>query len=211
MIPIEDLAAAIAEATADDLPDVLRGLLVSVQRDLPPALSGLLSKLHAGHIASEAAADDGFTALSDAHARAAYLGRNLAGSTEPFGDYDTAFGQLIAEEQAQYFEKFVEDVSSGRYTGEDGELDIDAIERRAELYERRLRGSANEAWANTLPDGELIVWETHASETCATCETLANDSPWQPLELPTYPGSGETDCSIGCKCSIKTESGQEGF
>jgi hypothetical protein len=160
----------------------------------------------------EAAGEAGFDALLESHAQAAYAGRGLAGALDEFGELDEAVGRLIAEEQAQYFEKFLSDIGDGKYTLEDGLINEEAIETRAGQYNERLRGTANESWATALPLDELLDWVLGATEdSCSVCPDLAEQGPYKPTELPTYPGANETPCLFNCGCSLRTQSGAQGF
>jgi hypothetical protein len=212
MPPIEDLIAAILASSEDELDDVLRGLLVEVGQRMSSSLGELMVQVSRETIAVDSGRLSGIEALIEGHSRGAYLGRTMAGNDVPYGEYDTAFGSLVGEEEAIYLEGFLDDINSGKYTNADGTIDVEAIEARAELYEGRLRGTANEAFANTLDPDDLVYWEYgNTVNHCGTCTDLHDNSPYKPSEIPVYPGENACECSIGCGCGLRTESGKAGF
>ena len=209
MQPLEEFLEEVEEAGVPE--STIRAAFARLRAQLPPALVGIFDRIDIGLSEAQDAAE---LILGDAHSRAAYLGRRLAGSDEPYGEYDEQFGKLVAEQEAQWFEALHADVSSGRYTNDDGTLDSDLLESRATNYEERLRGTANEAWVNTLADDkQLIEWvlgEEDANN-CSVCPYLAEDGPYEANALPTYPGANETPCMFNCRCELRSEDGTTGF
>lgn len=150
--------------------------------------------------------------LADRHGRAGYLGRRRGGDDWEFDEDDALFGEIIAEDEQEFLDQFVLDLSLGRYRNGKGEPDIEAIDRRAQMYVRKLRGTSNEAFAGTADTEDEIEWLMSASEHCQSCRDLAAGSPYKPDELPTYPGSGGTSCLTSCRCRLKRVSDKrEGF
>lgn len=149
--------------------------------------------------------------LADAHANAAYLGRRKAGVLDTFNQRDIDFGRLAAAEQAKYLQRFVEDLKNGRYTNADGTPKKAQIEARWQQYQKRVVGSANEAWAFSLPNATKIYWVSMPGENCATCPALASASPFTPATLPTVPRTGGTECGVNCNCYLRTEAGATSF
>jgi hypothetical protein len=184
---------------------------------LPPSLRARLTEIAQQYVQGDfdfaAASDAAFNAFAENHAHAAYAGRNLAGATDAYGELDIAVGQLIAEEQAQYFETILRDALAGKFNNEDGELDLEALEGRADRFTARLRGTANESWINALDSEEDVYWVLGSppSGSCSVCPDLADNSPYKVTELPTYPGAGETPCMFNCDCTLRTESNKTGF
>lgn len=192
---------------------IQRNLLRMVGLRLSSELKAQAVDLGRSLITRDTALERSTLALVAGHANAAYAGRALAGSREPLGALDQVVGRMAAEDQAQYFEKFLSDIKSGRYTDPDsGELREAQIETRASSYTERLRGTANESWVNTLGVDTLIFWRLGGDEggSCSICPDLAQQGPYKASELPTIPGNNETPCLFNCRCYLEAESG-EGF
>jgi hypothetical protein len=202
---IDEIIAALDGAGDAEFENVLRAQFDSLRREMPTALASALRE-------AGSTPDAMFEILAEGHTSAAYMGRRLAGSDFPFGDYDTEFGKLVAESQREYLENFFADVQSGRYTGDDGALDESAISNRANYYQERLRGTANEAWCGSLDAEELIDWILDdGADSCTVCPDLAENSPYSPGDMPTWPGANETPCLFNCACGARTQSGKFGF
>jgi hypothetical protein len=148
--------------------------------------------------------------LTRAHSQAAYLGRYRAGDTSPKDGDDLAFAMRVVRGEDVFLARFEDALRAGRYTNEDGTLNTAAIQVRADLYLRRVRGTANETWALTTP-GE-IHWEIDTSaENCEDCLRHRAGSPYTWERLPTYPRAGETRCVTGCRCKLIAEGGGRSF
>lgn len=193
--------------------DIYRHLVPMVQNQLRGKLAAITRDYGAEMLAYETALARGSGALIEAHANAAYAGRALAGLRDPLGEFDQALGQIIGEREAQHLESFLKDIKNGRYTSDEGELNTARIEARAANYTERLRGTANETWSNSLPDGDLIYWRLGGDEggSCSICPDLAASGPYKPNQLPTHPGNNETPCLFNCRCYLETESGTPGL
>jgi hypothetical protein len=51
-------------------------------------------------------------------------------------------------------------------------------------------------------DGQLLEWDDVGDEqVCEDCLSLASMPPMPLSEWPTSPGAGDTECSVGCRCS----------
>lgn len=60
--------------------------------------------------------------------------------------------------------------------------------------------------------GELLDWDdTGDSSECDDCAMLATMGPMPLDQWPTTPGSGATECSVGCRCSMSSEGPSYGF
>ena len=82
----------------------------------------------------------------------------------------------------------------------------------------RLAAAISIAWAAeqhgyaqaAAHDGQLLEWQLDPDpgvHHCDDCPALA-ELPAMPLSMwPTLPGEGMTDCSVGCKCSMRAVSG----
>lgn len=215
MISLEEFLAAI-ESSGDDLDGVLRSSMERLRSDVPAELANILKRAHAGEIDEETARQLLWEVEAEGHGRATYLGRVLAtgDATEKYNEFDIEFGKLQADGQQPYAEKFLSDVLSGSYNDtETGDLDAASVEARADHYNHALRGTGNEAWTNSLATDEVIIWVLGEEDdgTCSVCPSLAEDGPYTPGTMPTWPGAGETPCVFNCRCTIVTESGKAGF
>lgn len=74
----------------------------------------------------------------------------------------------------------------------------------------RLAGGASVAWAGEQAgyvqaadaDGLLLSWQLGGAKPCADCPELAALPPMPLDQWPTLPGEGETECNVGCRCSM---------
>jgi hypothetical protein len=172
----------------------------------------IVESLAAGKIGAPEWAGIMLDALAEAHAQAAFLGRQRAGDRAPFDQDDTRFGQLTAQEEWPFLEGFARDLEAGRYTSFFGSLDVAAIDRRAQMYVARTFGTANEALG--LADGGDLWWilgEGPGLVHCSQCPALAAGSPYRPGELHVWPLGNSTPCYQNCRCEIRTASGLRGF
>lgn len=149
--------------------------------------------------------------LTDAHSKAVFIGRQHGGDFSPFEADDTAYAAGIVNGEAEFLARFLADLESGRYVGDDGFLLLDRITGRAELYANKLVGTANESWSLTQGEGVWYWWRTGANESCVDCLELEAASPFREDELPTVPGSCETACVMNCGCRLESSRGQSGF
>lgn len=150
--------------------------------------------------------------LADRHGRAGYLGRLRGGADWEFDDDDREFGQVIADAEDEFLEAFAMDLDLGRYRTPKGDPDVAAINRRAQMYVKKLRATSNEAFTGTAATDDHIHWIMAAAEHCEDCKRMARNSPYAPEDLHIYPGSGETACLTNCKCRLKRDSDHvEGF
>lgn len=78
----------------------------------------------------------------------------------------------------------------------------------------RLAGALSVVWAAeqhgyaqaAAADGLLIAWELDpnpAVHHCADCPALAALPPMPLDQWPTLPGEGQTECDVGCRCSLR--------
>ena len=173
----------------------------------------LAVSLGSGVLDAEAFGDRMAVLLEDAHTRAVVIGRHHAGDTAPEEADDRRFAELIVDAEAEYLAAFVADIAGGAYATEDGGLDVEAVAARAALYADRLVGTANEAWALTLPEETLFTWELGASDesNCEECPARAEASPYAQGDLPGYPGDNSTPCMFNCRCRLLTDAGEVSF
>lgn len=154
--------------------------------------------------------DTVFSLLTDAHARATYVGRYRAGDVAPIDEDDRRFAEEVMRGEDAFLARFEDALRSGRYTREDGSLKQSAILSRLSLYRDRVGGTANEAFA--LAAGGLLHWRLGEEAVhCPECPKLAEGSPYPWDQIPTYPRAGETTCLSRCRCRLETEDGIPSF
>lgn len=82
----------------------------------------------------------------------------------------------------------------------------------AESNARRLDAGESVAWAGeqagyaeaATTDGMLLQWQDEGDESvCGDCVGLAELGPLPLEEFPTTPGSGDTECNVGCRCALE--------
>lgn len=189
-----------------------QSLLHIVGHDAQKNLTEYVGRLARREMAAATLGAEAVALLADAHAHAAYLGRRLAGVPGAFGQADIDFGEAIAQEQGLFMSRFVNDIESGKYLLESGELDEKAIQRRADMYVKRLLGTANEAWAAAHPPDAQIAWRLGGTENhCPECPAYAEAGPYRADSLPAHPGDGSTTCGTNCLCYLENTDGEQGF
>lgn len=144
-------------------------------------------------------------ALLGAHMHATYLGRRLAGILAPLGLQDQQFAQSVMAEQAAYIDGLIRAIQAGRYT------DAGGLDGRLAMYARRLLGTANLAWALSLPAGTMVDWVLSSAEHCADCVARAAGGPYDAHTIPWVPGDGQSACTVNCRCELVTVDGERGF
>jgi hypothetical protein len=200
------------ELTPQEQEAALLAAFLDLRTGTEAELRALVTQLVAGELTPAAFGEQFLTILQGAHAQAGYLGRQLAGVLDPFGEDDTAFGVAQAAAEAAFLNGFVADLEAGRYRNAAGELSEKAIAARAAMYAYSLLGSVNEAWVMTMPpETTLIYWHLGDSEHCPDCPDLETGSPYTPESLPTVPGAGDTECGGRCRCWLSTGSGYTGL
>jgi hypothetical protein len=152
-------------------------------------------------------------ALKDGHENAYALGRRLSGDDKPRDVLDVLTAQAMLDEETYWLGRFADDLVDGRYRDETGALRTALVHARLELYVRKIRGTANEAFVEAGPPGESFEWRLTGIENhCDDCPRLAAMSPWASDELFTTPGRGGTPCLGNCKCVlVRLSDGARGF
>jgi len=149
--------------------------------------------------------------LEDRHARAAVLGRQLAGDSRARNVADDAFARIVLKQEKEYLRNFTNDLLQGRYTDEEGNPKVSVIQQRALSYTGKLVGTANEAFA-AGSQGFSFDWVMGgAEEHCEDCPRLAANSPYAWDALPTVPRANATQCKFHCRCYLKRNDGLDGF
>jgi hypothetical protein len=93
-----------------------------------------------------------------------------------------------------------------------GQTLSDAVSSWADSNAYRLDAGDSVAWAGEQngygeaanADGMLLEWQTESDErVCQDCEALGTLPPMPEEDWPTTPGSGGTECEVGCRCSLE--------
>lgn len=146
--------------------------------------------------------------LLEAHQKAAKLGFKLGSGTDLEDELAEELARKAVESEETFLLIFYEDLASGNYTTSELEATW-----RAGLYARRLVGTANTAWLATGEDNVYYDWMMGVVEKhCGDCPVLAAGGPYRAADLPTVPGAGETECTVGCCCYlVRLSDGAQSF
>lgn len=180
---------------------------INLVRDARKQLSGLAQQLADNEISARDWAEAFKRVLNQSHGQAWMLGRQRAGSVLPFGIDDALRGVAAADGEADFLLSFLEAITEKdpRYFDEDGNLRTVQVARRSRMYTGLLRGTANEGWANALPDTQEIFWRLGAvEEHCSDCPEMAALNPWTKDTLFQKPGDNQTPCLFNCRCHLDT-------
>lgn len=144
-----------------------------------------------------------------AHINAHVAGQRIGGRSQPFGVEAARVGQIWADQESQFLQGFFEDVKGGRYTDEEGNLEIDQLANRQLMYINKTRATAYDGFVSTGDAGASYDWILGASEeNCNDCPVWAEGGPYTSESLATYPGMGDTLCLTNCKCYLVRQSDQ---
>lgn len=217
--------------------DLMLAMLLLLIADTDHRLAATATAMASASITVGQWRDQTLTELTQAHTSAAYIGRRAAGDTAPMGPQDVAAGDAAAATQAPFLDGFASDIMHGRYAPKPEPpearqpapteppatptetpaptvptIDIDAVVRRTHLYAQRLRGTAEEQWARSQPEGTRFTWVMGGNEDhCEDCPRLAAGGVYTIDTLPTFPGAGDTECMVNCLCHLETDTGAIGF
>lgn len=166
-------------------------------------------KLVADRIDVQTWANDFFDAILQANANSHWIGRDLVSTSKTkFSTQDILSARGIADVDAEYLQGFIDDIESGRYTDDEGNLIESQILNRQKLYMGKVRGIAGQATVDNLDVKQKIYWTLGGNEVhCVDCPVLANISPFFKDDLFTTPGACDTPCLGNCKCHLLIEMG----
>ena len=170
---------------------------------------GATTKLVANTIDVQKWADDFFDAILQANANSHWIGRDLVSiSKTKFSTQDILSARGIADDDAEYLQGFIDDIESGRYTDDEGNLIESQILNRQKLYMGKVRGIAGQASVDNLTEEDQIFWTLGGNEMhCVDCPVLAGISPFTKSTLYTTPGACDTPCLGNCKCHLRLQIG----
>lgn len=169
----------------------------------------LVHRLKSGSIDADQFGDGLDAIVWKGHSDAITLGRNIAGDRRRQHEHDQLLALDIKDGEAEWLNKFVDDVKSGRYELEDGSTNYGEIQRRGNMYSVKYRASLNQAAVDASSPDELWIWRLGPTEHCPDCRMLASAGPLTRNELYTVPGACDTDCKLGCACHLERVS--DGF
>lgn len=167
----------------------------------------LNGSLYRGDLSPREWADAIKELLNDGHASAWVLGRQRAGDLSAPTEADELVGIGYADGQADFLLAFMEDIENGRYTMDDGTLNMTAIQNRMNLYVQNIRGTSGASFVANSPDDDEFTWELGGAEDhCDDCPELNSLNPWTQSELYAFPGDGNTACLGNCLCRLVRQS-----
>jgi hypothetical protein len=142
------------------------------------------------------------------------LARGLNEDFTPLEADDRAFASLVMDGEAEYLARFLTDLQAGRYTDADGELKGRAVAARARMYTGKYRGTANEVFVLSSPEGDEFAWHQLTVEPCEDCPRIEAGGPYtaEALALIGHPGQGRQQCRTNCGCVVvRLSDGRFGF
>lgn len=145
-----------------------------------------------------------FALLEDGHTEAVRLGRGLNEDFSPLEDDDRAFASLVMDGEAEFLTRFLTDIEAGRYTNADGELRTRPVVARAKMYTGKYRGTANEVFVLSSPEGDEFAWHQLTIEPCEDCPRIEAAGPYTSEQLASigHPGQGRQKCRTNCGCVL---------
>ena len=87
-----------------------------------------------------------------------------------------------------------------------------AVAAWAEANAYRLDAGESVAWAGEQAgyaeaadtDGQLLQWQSEDDDhVCGDCDDMESLGPLPLSDFPTMPGSGDTECNVGCRCGFE--------
>lgn len=177
-------------------------------------IAALTERLAARELSEREYVERLFALFEDGHTESVRLGRRLGGDFEPNEEDDIAFARLVMDGEANYLFRFLGDLESGRYTDAAGEIKGRAVAARARMYTGKYRGTANEVFVLSSPEGEKFAWHQLTLEPCDDCPRIERAGPYTADQLAVigHPGQGRTQCKTMCGCVVvRLSDGRFGF
>ncbi len=129
------------------------------------------------------------------------LGKSITGKDPAMTIADQRAVKALVDDEVGYARKFGTAIGAGT-----SHMDTDA---RAAMYTKALDSVFIQGQVAGLPTDTTIAWRLGAGEHCADCVENADGGPYSADELPSIPGSGETQCLSNCLCSLEVLSAPE--
>ncbi len=168
-------------------------------------------RLERGEIDPRSWAEAFHQILTEGHSLGWMMGRQRSGNLGGLTFDDVMHGVAVTDADADFLLGFLDDLINGRYTSDDGVLTVPVW--RTDLYLHKIRGTANQAFAEVSELDDAFAWELGgAEEHCPDCPELAAASPWDLSTLFAFPGDCTTKCKSNCKCFlVRLRDGISGF
>lgn len=133
--------------------------------------------------------------LKDAHLAQAMF---AVGGKHNLNAENLARLRATLQKEYRFLDQFARDVVSGK---------VSEAQARARIaqYAQATQQSYWREYALNTPADEVIWWDLGVAEHCPDCLDLAAGSPYEPSELPTHPGAGDTQCRGKCQCTERRE------
>ena len=133
--------------------------------------------------------DDLQDSLSEGYAKAYKLGLQKKNLTPQ----DKKYLQFVENKQFDYLDGMLDDIENGTSKM--------PISNRLDMYTNHIDSLF---WYGSLKGkNKQIYWNLDAqAENCPDCIELADNSPYDPEDLPTVPRGGDTECLMHCKCFL---------
>src|SRR5438309_14178 len=114
---------------------------------------------------------------------------------ERLSSKDRRWIQSFSAKQFDYLEGFTDDLEAGQ--------EPVSNEARVKLYGGTVRAAY---WQGAVSEyDEPLDWVLNDNvQNCDDCIELADNSPYDPGDLPTVPGAGDTVCLGNCNCQLVT-------
>lgn len=112
------------------------------------------------------------------------------------GDEDLRYLRSVTTEEMKFFEKFLQDVRTGKARGR-------RMEQRLGMYIDATGSTFMSGRLLGTPQNHAMVWvDKHDSNECEGCKYLARNSPYHRDNIPTTPAAGTTNCLSNCRCVV---------
>lgn len=193
-------------ATADEK---VERYVAEIFHEMTEAVNRLAEQLASGAIDAYEWRLQMNTVLYEYHTRAWTIGRNFAGIPGGRTESDLIWGASRRDFEDQFLLGFVDKIERGGYTDEDGNLKLEPILRRAQLYTRKTRATVEISEIRNTLGPDRFFWVLGEAEHCADCLYMASVNPYTSRSLWTVPGDGDTLCLTNCKCRVIRESDGE--
>lgn len=143
------------------------------------------------------------------HVEAHMAGQGMAGVTA-YGPEAARIGRILADQESQYLQGFLQDLIDGKYLDADGEFREGAFNARQMMYVNKTRGTAYDGFVYGSPANQFD-WVLGAVEDhCDDCPVWAEGGPYDVSTLAIYPSGGDTQCLTNCKCFLRRDDGVVG-
>ena len=183
-------------------------------QDVRQRFQGLNDDLVRGQISEDEWYAKANQLIQDGHAEAIRLGQLRAGVRPDDIDSDAIKVQArgVSDTESEFLQGFLADLKNGVYSDDNEDLRPGSFDWRSDLYVGRMRGSANQAFAESSSDDDRWTWELGEDDHCADCPDYAEIIVDVPIdEVFAYPGDGSSECLGNCTCVLVRSDGRRGF